>query len=283
MRAFLLMSILISLPAVAAGPETLTLAEFRAGGPPSAPLLVLGTFHFKDAGLDAYKPETDFDALSPARQEEIEEVIARLEKFAPKKIALEARRENAPALQERYATYRRGEFELPANEIYQLGFRLAKRLGHEQVYFVDEHARRHELDAPEAVAKKCGQDVNDAGPWNERFFALYRRDDQAKARMTLRETLLYMNSEERLQAGHGHYLVGGFHLGCGDDYWGADQATGWYNRNLRIFHNMGRLREPAQPMLLIIGAGHVPIIRHAAMASPEFEWVEVADVLGPER
>ena len=79
---------------------------------------------------------------------------------------------------------------------------------------------------------------------------------------------------------HGHYLVGTFKLGRGDDYFGADLKTAWYNRNLRIFHNIQHATSgPGDRILIVIGSGHVPILRHAAQASPEYELVEVCDVL----
>jgi len=49
--------------------------------PPPATILLLGTFHFDDAGLDAYKPEHRMDVLSPERQREIEEVVRCLTRF----------------------------------------------------------------------------------------------------------------------------------------------------------------------------------------------------------
>ena len=43
---------------------------------PRAKLLILGTFHFEDAGLDDYKPQHSLDVLSEGRQEEIEEIVS---------------------------------------------------------------------------------------------------------------------------------------------------------------------------------------------------------------
>ena len=64
------------------------------------------------------------DVLAPRRQAEIAQVIAALEKFNPTKIG-------------RYADYLAGKYELKRNEIDQIGFRLAKELGHKTVYPVD--------------------------------------------------------------------------------------------------------------------------------------------------
>ena len=118
--------------------------------------------------------------------------------------------------------------------------------------------------------------------WDERYFALYRFEDRAKAGRPLIDTFIAMNDPERLIAGHGHYLLGGIALGDDDEYPGADHVTGWwYNRNLRIFANIRRIAEPGDRILVIIGAGHVPILRHAFRASPEFRLIEVADILAP--
>jgi hypothetical protein len=57
-------------------------------------------------------------------------------------------------------------------------------------------------------------------------------------------------------------------------------VTAWYNRNLRIFANLQRITEtPDERLLLLIGGGHLPILRHCIVASPECELVEVADYL----
>jgi hypothetical protein len=123
--------------------------------------------------------------------------------------------------------------------------------------------------------------VPDPG-WNQRFTALYRADDSLKTVQTLLETFLYINSPERLAVGHGHYLVGPMLLGPLGEYFGADVQTAWYNRNLRITSNLTRLvRSPEDRILVIIGAGHVPIIRHALSSFPGVRLVEVSEVLGP--
>lgn len=247
----------------------------------TAKLLMLGTFHFKDAGLDGYKPEVDVDILSEPRQAELKDVLDRLEKFAPTKILIEVKAERAEVIDERYRRYLAGEFELEANEIYQVGFRLARRLGHERLYAVDVMGRNYaDLADPEAYAVEHGQAFPEAESWEERFTQLYQHDDQLKAKQTLREHLLYLNSEERLRIGHGHYVLSYLGLGNDEEYPATDSLTGWwYNRNLRIFSNVMRVMEPGDRLLLLIGAGHVPIIRHAADASPEIDLVEVSAVL----
>jgi len=92
------------------------------------------------------------------------------------------------------------------------------------------------------------------------------------------------NDVTQVLRSHGQYLIGGFRIGRGNDYLGPDMRTRWYNRNLRIFHNIQRItRSPDERILVIIGSGHLPILRHAVEASPEFDLEEVSTYLVPGR
>lgn len=108
----------------------------------------------------------------------------------------------------------------------------------------------------------------------------YGVEDRAKAERTLSEHLLFLNSEEELRFSHGHYVLSYLAMGVGDEYPAADHVTGWwYNRNLRILGNIYRVMEPGDRLLLLIGAGHVPIIQHAAESSPEIDLIDLSGVL----
>ena len=250
-------------------------------GQPTAKILLLGTFHFKDAGLDDYKPSHDVDILSPPRQREVEEVLDRLAAFAPTKIAIEQVPAKQAEVDESYAAYVRGEAVLGPWESHQIGYRLARRLGHRRVYCVNAWDRHYESpSAPEEYAREHGQE-HLLSEWTPRFMAWYAHGDRQKLERTLRETLLAGNAEEAILRSHGHYLVDRFKVGAGDEYPGPDRITAWYNRNLRIFANLQRITErPDERILLIIGGGHVPILRHCVQASPEYDLVEVRDYLG---
>jgi Family of unknown function (DUF5694) len=247
-------------------------------------LLLLGSFHFKDAGLDGYKPKFDIDILSPERQREVEEVVSRLSQFRPTKIGLEVQKEKEGLINERYSNYLKGEYELPSNEIYQLGFRLAKSSGVKRLDAIDVKGRAYDPEPDlKTFAGQNGQQQLLESPWNKRFEALYQHDDELKTKQKLWEHLLYLNSEERIRIGHGHYLIGEFEVGKEDQYPGVDSVTGWwYNRNLRIFANLVRMAQSSNDRILVlIGAGHLPILRHAGQCSPQFQVVEVKEFLKP--
>jgi len=286
--------------AVAAGCLGGTGGLFAAGRPipPAAPdfleararrpeVMFLGTFHFDDQGLDAYKPRFRLDIRSPERQRQIEELVERLALFRPTKIAVEQGPQDQPRLDSLYAAFLAGTYRLGTNEVYQIGFRLAKRAGLKGVHAADVDGRSYMSgDEVQAKTAKLGLSMDSlmrriAGdPWEARYRQLYAYDDSLKTVRTLREYLLYLNSPERLRVGHGAYSVGAFKLGRETDYLGPDDVTQWYNRNLRIFSNLQSMTAgPNDRIVLIIGAGHVPLLRFLAQSSPEYRLREPSEFL----
>lgn len=65
------------------------------------------------------------------------------------------------------------------------------------------------------------------------------------------------------------------------DYLGTDTRTAWYNRNTRIFTKIQRSVDgTGERILVIIGAGHVPILHHLLASSPGFHLVDFAQYMG---
>jgi hypothetical protein len=276
--------------------------------PASAQIMLLGTFHFQDAGLDWYKPQHDIGVLSDQRQRELADVIACLRAFHPTKIAIERRPDQQASIDHEYRAYQQQSFPLPANEAYQLGFRLAGALGHQQLYCIDAWGRyyRPALDLEDHAHNRTTEELNhflaeqyDFDPtrdltreaeqhgqealiaaWTEQLTRTLKHAERERLACTIRETLVRGNSEQALQESHGLYLTGWFKIGSGHAYPGVDWVTAWYNRNLRIFANLQRITSSSDDRILVIfGAGHIPILRHCVLASPEYTLVEVGEYL----
>jgi hypothetical protein len=98
-------------------------------------ILLLGTYHMANPGHDIHNMQAD-DVLSPRRQQEIAQLIETLKRFHPTKIAIEADAGSQRVARE-YSDYLAGKYTLSRNEIDQIGYRLAKELGHHTVYPVD--------------------------------------------------------------------------------------------------------------------------------------------------
>lgn len=252
-----------------------------------AKVLLLGTFHFR---------EFADEMLSENRQKEVQEVVDLLAEFAPTKVMVEVRPEREQEVNRQYREYLEGAFSLPANEIHQLGFRIARMMGHDRVHPVDELGRQYDawdhlfeygrkrLGLPEGPLSEKDKEViwrrlHDTEA-TDRFFALYRHDTALRQRQSLRKHLIYENSAERILVGHGHYLAWLRENEPGD-YTMPDHISGWwYDRNLRIFANIRRITEvPGDRVLVIYGYGHLPILRHCFQASYEYDLLEVAQFL----
>lgn len=256
------------------------LAAQESAGDGRAQVLVLGTFHMNNPGKDVFNTEVD-DVLSPKRQEEIAEVIDVLQRFRPSKIALEARF-NSDRVGERYAEYLAGEHELARNEIEQLGFRLAKELGHEAVYPVDVSG---EFPYPRLV--KYAQATGRLADFEALQAQAAERSEAMGAYLasnTVLEALLFMNSPARAGEAVGDYFRMA-ELGEPWDWAGADLVSDWFRRNMRIYTNVMRLVEDeGERVLVIYGAGHLGWLQFAFDGNPNVRLRELAEFAGhPDR
>lgn len=259
---------------------------------PKTKVMLLGVFHFDNPGLDDYKPQHRVDIHSETRQSQIRSIVRDLEAFHPTKIGLEYRPAAQARMDSLYQRYRNGRFELPTNEIYQLGFRLARTAGLNGVHGIDAPGKSYSKisslseeeyeNAAQKYKRIALQAKPDARIWYPTYKKLYAYEDSLKTVLPLQDYLLYLNSRTRIRRGHGIYLVDSFKFGIGrqGDYFGADMKTRWYNRNLRILQNIYRIIDsPEDRVLIVIGSGHLPILRHAVITSPELELVEVKEYL----
>lgn len=99
-------------------------------------VMVLGTYHFANPGLDAVKVQQQ-NIKSPSRQKEVAELVARLAKYAPTKICVEVTPDRQGSLDQEFGAYVEANVELSESETQQVGFRLAKQLGLQGVTGVD--------------------------------------------------------------------------------------------------------------------------------------------------
>lgn len=97
--------------------------------------MIVGTFHMRYTP-DLYRYEVD-NLLNDRRQKEIREVVEKIKKFNPTKLAFEVVKEKEDELNKEYISYLQNDFKLSIDEVYQYGFRIASELGHKKVYAVD--------------------------------------------------------------------------------------------------------------------------------------------------
>jgi hypothetical protein len=231
-------------------------------------VLLLGSYHMANPGADAFNLEAD-DVLAPKRQAEIEAVVHRLAGFAPTHVALEAPWGDT-AIVASYRHYVAGERELRRNESEQIGFRLAKRLGHLTVYPIDV---RMGMDFG-TVGRVASQEPRLAGRLQEMQSLgqeVMSRMGQWLAEGTVGSMLRHMNEPDMLARGHRLYTDIFVPIVVGDDYAGADMVATWYQRNLRIFANLTRIdARPGDRVLVVYGQGHIPLLQQLVSEHSDF-------------
>jgi len=237
----------------------------------AAQILILGTYHMGNPRLDSTNIEAD-DVLSARRQKELSELADELARFRPTKVAIEARY-GSTVWTERYQKYLAGEYRLGRNEIEQIGFRVAKLCGLTTVNPVDFPMFMNGL-TPDEVEEK---DNPPAKPTSPRPLS---EEEKLLRRSTVTEFLKQLNSPEAIAKDHAQYMQ---MLRSTDDprlYFRADLVANWYKRNLRIFANVNRItRFPSDRVLLIIGSGHLKLLREFATDSPQFRLEDLDDYL----
>lgn len=95
---------------------------------------------------------------------------------------------------------------------------------------------------------------------------------------TMLETLKYLNTDARVMRDMGLYFSVA-RLGDPYDYAGPDLLAAWYQRNIRIYHNIVKLIEsPADRILVIHGAGHLGWLRQTISDDPAVQLRKLSDV-----
>jgi len=256
-----------------------TIIENKEVESSKAQVMVLGSYHMNNPGQDVYNMEAD-DVLTSKRQAEIEDLAAALAKFKPTKIAIERSYGGKvdSIKQEKYQQYLLGNYDLTRNEDEQVGFRLAKMMGHPQIYCVDNHGVG--FNYGEVIAYATEHDQLSALESGKKFAESFvKKSEENLRKMTIRQYLKKMNQPASIKQSHGFYMDF-CKVGKGNDFPGADLVADWYKRNIRIFSNINKITTSKEDRILVIfGAGHAPILRELIDYANDYELVEAIDYL----
>ncbi len=247
----------------------------------AAAVMILGVFHFHNPGADYAKFESA-DIMGERKQKEIAEIIDKISKFKPTKIAIEWTPTRAKEADERYADYLAGKFNIDkgesktvGNEVYQLGFRLAKNHGHKKLFLVDNPGG---MDINSVLAYAKEKDPEYVKRFQTQIDAIVNLLNQMQQNKTILEILKTINKEDANYIAQSTYTDMST-VGAGDNFIGADVVSNWYKRNLKIFANVARIAEPNERVLVIIGQGHKPILQQLVKESERMKLVDVMDFL----
>lgn len=244
---------------------------FAGPGPAPAQVMIIGTFHFSNPGHDLHNVKA-VDVMEPKRQAELAAIARSLSRFKPTVVAVEWA---APRTTARYADYLAGKAP-SSNEVEQLGFRLAAAQGLKTVHGVDVDG-----DFPfEPVAKwaeKNGMGARLAAS-HASIAAMVEKLGELQRSGTLSATLKHMNAEANLREADAFY-GDAMRYGSGDEQPGALLVSAWAARNYQICARIAQVVKPGDRVVVVYGAGHVPMLKRCLGDIPGFKIVDPGNYL----
>lgn len=235
-------------------------------------LIILGTYHFSG----------EKDIFSSSVQKELQQFADRISKLRPTKIAVEIPIRHEEKLNRSYKSlpneaftkltpwevmdvYGHTEQFFSDNEVVQIAFRLAKLLNHQQVYAVDE-----DIEMSDQLASAIENQI----PVEECWQKLCSIESQAT---NLEERFRALNSEKWSYTNHTMYMaMNKANLG---NYEGTQLLLQWYERNLMIYSNLQNLAEDGDRILLLIGSGHLKLLRELVLADPRMNYLDWTELI----
>ena len=266
-------------------------------------VLLVGTFHFNNPGMDEHNAEVD-DVFSDQRQKEIDDLNESLLRFNPNKIFVESRPVYQSFYDSLYQAFLNGKVHFEdlkngRNETYQVGFKMAKELNHPKVYCSD------------ASGLWLGSDVNEsAEKWNMEFVMEFNERMKGKIEAynkliqnnSMKEIIRELNTEKSLMENHNYYVsiaprvISGKQDGkesyyydeetetsyvkIDEEYIGAELTAEWYKRNIKIYSNiLNQIESGDKQIMVYYGQGHIKILQQLFRDNPRFEVVDALDYL----
>lgn len=249
-----------------------SLAKAQSKAPAPTRVMIVGTMHFDNPGLDYRNLSVD-DVLTPKRQREIAAIVQALSRFSPTAIGVEWRA--APA-EDAYAKYKDGTLPASRDETVQLGFALAKAAKIDAVHGLDIPASLP-FEPAVAFAQSHGKHAI-----IDRITTVSDQNVAAQERALKTEgiaaTLRLLNDPVAADHTHGLYREL-LEISSGDDQPGLEVTATWYRRNLGICAKLLQATKPGDRMVVFIGAGHLTLLQQCVRETPGYSLIDARDYL----
>jgi hypothetical protein len=252
---------------------------------PPVEVMVLGAYHFGNPGLDLNNVKVD-SVLTPRRQAELARVAEAIGAFKPTHVMVEMQSDAPDLAIAEFARFNDAMLAKDANEIVQIGYRIARNAGLKTVQGIDEQPKAGEpdyfpFDKVQEAAAKFGQTKALAAS-NTAVAAEGKVFEADLPTHSVGQLLIRMNTPGTPVTGMASYYSI-LTIGDHDNQAGADLNAAWYLRNAKIFGKLMSVVKPGDRVLVIYGAGHGYWLRHFANETPGFRFVDPRPYLAKAR
>jgi len=239
-------------------------------------VLNFGTFHMGST-TDAHT--TEFDQNEKENQLKLHEIVKKIALFKPTVIILETLPENNEKLQSQYKKYIKNpnmSFKNPT-EVELLAFELGRLSKTERIYGID-----HKMSYNYMIAKKIENSIDSSFINNFYMNPLqfYPEVDIDENTLNLLDKLKLTNEEKYLDflmTVNADIMT---HVGTEKGFEGADESAKYYQRNLRMYSNLNRIKlNKDDRVFILLGASHTAFFRDFINRSPKYEMVNTFDYL----
>lgn len=238
-------------------------------------IALLGTFHFAGSS-DALSLKVD-DLSSQERQDEIEELVNALAQYKSTKVILEYPFGNGK-LDSLYQLYLNKSHSLTISEEQQIGFRLAAKMGHKNVYPAD-----FKLDLPFESLITFLQENNQMYVFEDMLsdMKVHVMDVWQKAYedLTIKEFFVFLNSDTYDVMNKNVYLEFLNKIGTETNYVGSEVVAKWWERNFKIMFNIDAIIESEDRAFVLFGQGHTAILKDFYKNRNDIRYIDILEYL----
>ena len=234
---------------------------------PAAPaeVMLLGMFHFANPGKDMVKSRV-IDVMAAESQAWLDAFAQRLSEFRPTDVLVECNPADQGKYQQQFKDYVAGAFELPTNENYQVGFRVAKLAGLTGVTCFDENKvgwkAQPMFEYMEKNEPALKQQIEAT------FKSIGEQMDKEQATLSLPQLLALSNDPARDALNKSIYLRTNA-VDAGGSFVGADAAASWWHRNFRMYANIQKAAARGHRVLVVAGQGHTAVLKDLLAADDQ--------------
>ena len=239
-------------------------------------VLNFATFHL---GFTSDARSIEFDENNKKNVDSIHQIAKMLSAFKPTVIIVETTPDYNKTLQRNYSTYIEEPstiFEEP-DEVELLAFEIGRLASVKRIYGID-----HKLEYNYGIGSEIINSIDSLthDKFQSNPFHLIPDLNMFESGLSLNEKLARINHPKLLDlliTANADILT---YVGTENGFEGADEAAKYYQRNLRIYSNLNRLKLDSNDRVFILSGGsHTAFLREFMSRDEKYEMVNTFDYL----